>query len=740
MRNIDELVSKLTLEEKASLCSGLDFWHTKPVDRLGIPSVMVSDGPNGLRTQKADSDHLGLGKAETAVCFPTGSALGASFDKDLAYELGASLARAAKGMGLHTVLGPAVNMKRSPLCGRNFEYISEDPCVAGNLGVGYVRGMQDNGVGVCVKHFAANNQEYCRMSTDTIVSERALREIYLAAFEMIVRKSHPWSVMCAYNRLNGTYCCENSWLLDSVLRKEWGFDGIVITDWGAMNDRCRALEAGLELEMPSSSGLRDSQIVTAVRTGKLDEAVLDRAVSRLLTWVFRPEDHDSSSATTLDEQHALARKMADASAVLLKNDDSLLPLEKKKEAVFIGTFAASTRYQGGGSSHVSSYRVSTVLDSARSFAGISYYPGWGDDAAQRDAGRLEDAVRSAAAAERVVVFAGLPDSWESEGSDRAGIGLPPCQDELIERIAEVQKNIVVVLFSGSPVSMPWIDKVSSVLQMNLAGEAAGESCAGILFGDVNPSGHLAETYPLALEDNPSYLSFPGSGKKVVYREDVFVGYRWYDSLQCPVLFPFGHGLSYTTFSLSGARLDGRRVSAVLTNTGKRAGAQVVQVYVRPPRSAEDRPVHELVDFTKVMLEPGESRTVEFVIDDRMLSYYSSECGCWTADGGEYVIELAFSSRDIRQTLVLRLETEQRPFVLCDHTTVRDLLAFMPYEKLPGFVKEARKCFGVGSQVKREAMDDKASLAMFMEMPLHSITSFVSVPEDYLEEVRKLSES
>ena len=733
-----ELLKELSLEEKAMLTVGKNFWYFESAKDLD--GALVTDGPHGIRKQKVIGENMGSGESVEATCFPPACLSASSWDRSALFKEGSAIAEEALSEGVNVVLGPGCNIKRSPLCGRNFEYFSEDPLLAGEMAQSWINGVQSMGVGTSLKHFACNSQERMRFISNSVVDERALNEIYLRQFEIAVKKSQPWTLMCSYNMINGKYSSDNRWLLTDKLRSEWGFEGLVVTDWGAMNDRCRALEAGLELEMPSSSGLRDSQIVTAVRTGKLDEAVLDRAASRLLTWVFRPEDHDSSSATTLDEQHALARKMADASAVLLKNDDSLLPLEKKKEAVFIGTFAASTRYQGGGSSHVSSYRVSTVLDSARSFAGISYYPGWGDDAAQRDAGRLEDAVRSAAAAERVVVFAGLPDSWESEGSDRAGIGLPPCQDELIERIAEVQKNIVVVLFSGSPVSMPWIDKVSSVLQMNLAGEAAGESCAGILFGDVNPSGHLAETYPLALEDNPSYLSFPGSGKKVVYREDVFVGYRWYDSLQCPVLFPFGHGLSYTTFSLSGARLDGRRVSAVLTNTGKRAGAQVVQVYVRPPRSAEDRPVHELVDFTKVMLEPGESRTVEFVIDDRMLSYYSSECGCWTADGGEYVIELAFSSRDIRQTLVLRLETEQRPFVLCDHTTVRDLLAFMPYEKLPGFVKEAGKCFGVGSQVKREAMDDKASLAMFMEMPLHSITSFVSVPEDYLEEVRKLSES
>lgn len=737
MKDIDKIINEMTLEEKAGLCSGLDFWHTKPIERLGVPSVMVSDGPNGLRAQKADADHLGLGKAVTAVCYPTGSALGASFDPELVGRLGSALASAARQEGIHTVLGPAVNMKRSPLCGRNFEYISEDPCNAGKIASSYVDNMQKGGVGVCVKHFAANNQEYNRMSTDTVVSERALREIYLSAFEQIVKESKPWSLMCAYNKINGTYCCENSWLLDEVLRKEWGFDGIVMTDWGAMNNRVEALAAGLELEMPSSNGLRDRQIVAAVKEGRLDEKILDRTVKRLLEWISKGADTKTAEKElTLDDQHELAREIAENSAVLLKNENDVLPLEKGRKIAFIGTFAISPRYQGGGSSHVTSYKVTNAFDSSVKFADIIYYAGWKEGAEERDEALVKQAVEGAENAECVVIFAGLPDSYESEGFDRKHINLPECQNELIEKIAAVQENVVIVLQNGSPVAMPWLGKVSAVLELNLAGEASGEAAADLLFGVANPSGHLAETYPLCLEDNSSYISFPGSGKKVVYREDVFIGYRWYDSLSKPVLFPFGHGLSYTSFSLSDIKIDNRTVSAVVTNTGKRDGAQVVQLYVKPPRSADDRPVHELKDFVKVQLAPGENRSISFVITDRMLSYYSENEKDWVYDEGTYIIELGFSSRDIK--CEMKLDIKKRiGFTLTDSTTVGDVLSYAEGKELPSFIKEAGKCFGVGTENEGEAVGAEAAYAMFMELPVHSIASFLPVNENYLEELEKI---
>ena len=739
MKNIEKFINEMTLEEKAGLCSGLDFWHTKPVSRLGIESVMVSDGPNGLRTQKSDSDHLGLGKAETAVCFPTGSALGSSFSKELAEKLGKTIAEAAKEEGLHTVLGPAINMKRSPLCGRNFEYISEDPCLAGELAASYVRELQNTGIGACVKHYAANNQEYCRMSTDTIVSERALREIYLQAFETVVKKAKPWSIMCAYNKINGTYCCENEWLLNQVLRKDWGFDGIVMTDWGAMNDRVKALKAGLELEMPGSYGVRDKLIIKAVEEGKLDESILDEAVSRLLEWIFRADVENSESNLSLDEQHDVARMLAEEGAVLLKNDDSILPLNRNKSIAFIGTFAKSPRYQGGGSSHVSSYRVTNALDLAKKNTFISYFDGWSDDGCNKDDERLAKAIKGAAEADISVIFAGLPDSFESEGLDRNHINLPECQNELIEKIVSVQKNVVVVLHNGSPVTMPWLKNVSAVLEMNLAGEAVGEATVNLLFGRANPSGHLAETYPLRIEDSPSAINFPGSGKKVVYREDVFIGYRWYDTLDIPVLFPFGHGLSYTTFEIVSASVSGWKISAEIKNTGRLAGKQVIQLYIKPPKSMEDRPVHELKAFTKVMLNPGEMKTIFFEIDERMLSYFCEEKKCWTFDSGCYQLELGFSSRDIRQVVVIDVKKDKK-FEFSDTSTIGDIIDAGLLDKMPSFIYETGKAFGVGTDIQREAMDAEASLMIYRSLPVHSIASFLPVSDDFIEKVKKAAEN
>ena len=512
MRDIEALVKEMTTEEKCSLLSGLDMWHTKPVGRLGIPSVMVSDGPNGLRKQAEKGDIIGINSAVTAVCFPTGSAVASTFDRKLLRSLGSALGTAARAEGVHTLLGPAINMKRSPLCGRNFEYMSEDPYLAGELAAEYTLGVQSHGVGVSVKHFAANNQEYSRMSTDTIVSERALREIYLCAFERVVKKASPWTVMCSYNRINGKYSSENRWLLTDVLRSEWGFDGIVMTDWSAINHRDEALEAGLELEMPSSYGIRDRQIVKAVKEGKVKEEVLDEAVRRLLSWIFRDSSDSNPVTYSLDEHHEMAKRIAWEAAVLLKNNNASLPLKDDEKVLFVGSYAKHARYQGGGSSHVSSYKVTSFLDGLD----VPFEMGWSEDGFTRDADALDRVIAKAGKYDKTVIFAGLPDSYESEGVDRKHMMLPPCQDELISEVTKVCDSVIVVLSSGSPVTMPWAEDVSSILQLHLGGEASGEACRDIIYGKVNPSGHLAETYPLRLEDNPSYLSFPGSGKKVVY--------------------------------------------------------------------------------------------------------------------------------------------------------------------------------------------------------------------------------
>lgn len=737
MKSIVDFIKDMTLEEKASLCSGFDFWRTKEIKRLNIPSVMVCDGPNGLRKQATRGDHMGLSVSVEAVCFPTGSASAATFDRNILKELGNKLGEAARNENLHTVLGPAMNIKRSPLCGRNFEYLSEDPYLAGELATSYVEGIQNHNVGVSIKHFAANNQEQNRMSTDVIISERALREIYLSAFEKVVKKAKPWAVMCAYNRINGTYCCENNWLLTDVLRKEWGFKGIVMTDWGAMNDRINALKAGLELEMPSSNGIRDRQIVKAVKEGKLDESVLDESVERLLTWIFNGLKEDSNKEIySKDAQHEFAKKLAENAAVLLKNDNSVLPLKKEDKVIFIGTFAEKIRYQGGGSSHVNSYKVSNLL----SLVDVPYYPGWGDDGVTCDIMRLKEALNATSQVNKVIVFAGLPDSYESEGFDRTHINLPSCQNELIKELEKTQKDIVVVLFNGSPIAMPWVSSVKGILEMNLGGEAVAEAIFNILYGKVNPSGHLAETYPLRLEDNPSYLSFPGNGKKVFYREDIFVGYRWYDSRKMPVLFPFGHGLSYTTFILSNPKLEkdtGNNIKVVVTleNTGTMAGATVVQVYVAPPLDGPDRPSHELKGFEKIYLEPKEKRQISFILDHRAFAYYSEDERKWAIPYGEYKLEIGFSSRDIRE--VLRVITgTKKAFNYDSTTTIEDFKKAGLDEKLPQEAKTLFKSFGVEEGTQSGVLDKKGATRMFLELPIHSMMSFVLVEDDFLDKVKE----
>ncbi len=489
------------------------------------------------------------------------------------------------------MLGPAINIKRSPLCGRNFEYLSEDPYLAGELSASYVAAVQAANVGVSVKHYAANNQEFRRMSVDTLVDERTLREIYLKAFETTVRKSKPWTIMCAYNKINGTYCCENKWLLTDTLRDEWGFDGIVMTDWGAMNERVDALKAGLDLEMPSSNGLNDKKIVAAVEAGELPLEVLDRAVQDLLVWFERGlADEPAIASFDKEAHHEASRQAAAQCAVLLKNEGDLLPLDKNSKIAFIGPFAGAPRFQGGGSSHINCFKITSALDAcSQENIEATYSAGISDDGITADDELLKVAIEQAKSAEVAVVFAGLPDSFESEGYDRSHMDMPQAQNQLISAIAAVQPNIVVVLHKGSPVAMPWLNEVSAVLDMYLGGQAVGAATVDILFGEANPSGKLAETYPLRLEDTPCYLQFPGDGKSVTYGEGVFVGYRWYDSRKMEVLYPFGHGLSYTSFSISDLKLStdtleeggSVEVSVNVTNTGKDQ-ARGGSVYIAPP--------------------------------------------------------------------------------------------------------------------------------------------------------------
>lgn len=694
MLDIEKILKELTLEEKAGLCSGADQWHTKAVERLGIPALRLSDGPHGLR-------YIEDGKARAAVCFPTGSALASSFDTALSEKIGAALGKEAKAAGVHTLLGPAVNMKRSPLCGRNFEYMSEDPFLAGEMGAALVNGIQSQGVGACPKHLAANNQEYRRMSVSAQVDEQPLREIYLAAFERIVKNAAPHTMMCSYNRINGVYSSENAWLLDDVLRKEWGYDGIVMTDWAAMAERPKALEAGLELEMPSSFGENDKRIVAAVRTGTLDEAVLDEAVRRILQWINKETDAVPQSGMgqgkTLEPAEQLAKDAAAQCAVLLKNN-GVLPLKKGTKVAFIGGFAATPRFQGGGSSNVAVSSSISALQAAYDIANITYAEGFNTVDDMIDNALQEEAIKAAQDADVAVIFAGLPNAFESEGSDRKNLDIPKSQNQLIRAICTVQQNTVVVFHAGSPVVMPWRDDVSAILYMYLGGQNVGAATVDLLFGDANPSGKLAETFPLRLEDTPCWLDFPGVEDEVCYSEGVYIGYRWYQKRDIPVQYPFGYGLSYTTFRYDSLRLSAQSVKdtdtvtawVTLTNTGTRSGREIVQLYIAPAgQRRQPRPIRELEAFTKVELKPGETKTVSFTLDKRSFSYFSKRLGDWYVESGEFRIQAGPSSVDLPLDEVITVEsTDVLPVTYSDHMTVQDL-------RESGLdVKEAMEIIGV----------------------------------------------
>jgi len=667
-RDLKALVGKLTLEEKASLCSGLDAWRTKPIERLGIPSIMMTDGPHGLRKQSGDTAGF-EGSTAPATCFPTGAGLAATWDRDLVARVGAAIAAEAQAEDVGIVLGPAVNIKRSPLCGRNFEYFSEDPYLIGELASAYIRAVQAQGVGVSLKHFAANNQETKRMLIDTVVDERTLREVYLTGFEVAVREARPWTVMCAYNRLNGTYCSEHPWLLTQVLREQWGHDGIVISDWGAVNDRVAGVAAGLDLEMPGGSGATDADIVAAVRSGKLEISVLDRVVERLLEVAYRAVDGHRPDATFDPAAHqALAREAASASVVLLKNEGSVLPLAQRGTIAFVGAFAREPRYQGGGSSHVNPSAMTCAYDEAVRIVGdrarVTYAPGYAVDKANADPALIDAATALASTADVAVVFIGLTDAYESEGYDRAHLELPPGHVALLEAVLAVQSRVAVVLSNGSPVVMPWVDRVPAVLEGYLGGQAGGAGIADVLFGSVNPSGKLAETFPMRLEDTPAYLDFPGDATKVIYNERLYVGYRAYDARRIEPLFPFGHGLSYTTFVYSDLKADRDEiddtatltVTLTVTNAGSVSGAEVVQLYVRDVEASALRPIKELKGFEKVHMAPGESRRVAFRLGKRAFAFWDETLRDWRVETGAFEILVGSSSRDIRLSTMVTVKS------------------------------------------------------------------------------------
>ncbi len=684
--DIKNLVAQMTLEEKAKFCSGADEWHIEKLDRLGIPEIMMTDGPHGLRKKvKTDEKSYFYGDTAKSTCFPSAAGLACSWNEELIYGLGEALATEAKGEQVSILLGPGVNMKRSPVCGRNFEYFSEDPYLAGKLAAAYINGVQSHGVGTSLKHFAVNNQEHRRHSTNAIVDMRTLREIYLTAFEIAVKESNPATIMHSYNCLNDDQVSKSKWLLTGILRDEWGYEGLVISDWNGMNDRVTSLDAGSDLEMPGSFGIRDAQIVKAVKSGKLDEKVLDTAVERILKTVYSYLPDNNAEKADLVKSHAFGTKVGEESMVLLKNN-GVLPLVDKEKIAVIGSFAKNPRYQGSGSSRVVPAFVDDILEcmTERNGGNVCFAEGYTleGDIDTPDEALISQAVETAKKCGRAVIFAGMPDKFESEGYDRQNMHLPASHNALIERVVAEVPETVVVLLGGSPVEMPWLNKVNALFYAYLGGCAIGKAITRLMYGDVNPSGKLAETYPVKYEDNPSFLSFPGNGDDCVYSEGVFIGYRYYQKKKMKVNFPFGYGLSYTTFSYDDIKVDGDRVYVTITNTGKVAGKEAIQLYVGAEQSFVERPIKELKGFKKIYLEPGESKTVEFELCDRSFAYYDVRVNDWRVETGDYTIYVGRNVDDTPLTAVVS-KVDPNPYIppITINTPLIDLITNDVYEPI-----------------------------------------------------------
>ncbi|MFN2136176.1 MAG: glycoside hydrolase family 3 C-terminal domain-containing protein [Candidatus Promineifilaceae bacterium] len=733
MTDIHALVANMTLDEKAALCTGASAWTTTPVERLSVPELIVSDGPHGVR-RVPDATSM-VAESLPATCFPTASCLASTWDVDLLHEMGEALAEECIALDVDAVLGPGVNMKRSPLGGRNFEYFSEDPYLAGELATNFIQGIQGKGVGTSIKHFAANNQEFQRLTINAVVDERTLREIYLPAFETAVKRAQPWTVMCAYNKLNGPYCSEHHELLVDILKEEWGFEGFVVSDWGAVHDRVASLKGGLDLAMPGPQRHFVQAVVDAVQAGELDESVLDEAVRRILTIVYKAQETPKGGEFDVAAHHALARRIAAEGMVLLKND-GLLPLEGHDHIAVIGRSAQEAHFQGGGSSHINPTRVDVPFTEQQALAKdveFSYADGYPSDETFRQ-DMIDEAVGLAETADVALLYIALPTSKESEGYDRPDLDLTEQQIALIKAVAAVQPQTVVILNNGAPVAMSaWIDDVAAVLEAWMMGQAGGGAIADILFGRVNPSGKLAETFPLKLSDTPAYINWPGGAGEVRYGEGLFIGYRYYDVKEDAVLFPFGYGLSYTSFAYSNPALsaqtfrdvDGLTVTVDVTNTGDRAGKETVQVYVHDRQSALVRPPKELKGFAKVELQPGETKTVSIPLDFRSFAFFHPGYGQWIAEDGEFDILIGASAADIRHTLTATLQsTQELPSLINKESTLREWLAdprsaAVVQPLFEQFMSENDDIFG--SETNGSLGMDL--LAMMGEMPLSFILMF-----------------
>lgn len=651
----------LNKKEKVALLSGDGYWRTKAMPKANIPSIMLIDGPHGLRKELERASHIGVGQSHPSTCFPTAVCLAGSWDRNLLKEVGAALAVECLSEGVAVLLGPGINIKRSPLCGRNFEYFSEDPYLTGQLAGAFVKAVEEQGVGTSLKHFAVNNQESWRLLSDAIVDERALREIYLAAFETVVKEAAPTTVMCAYNKVNGSYASENSWLLNSVLRKEWGYKGLVVSDWGAVNNRVEGIKAGLDLEMPGNKGANDKLVLKALKNGELTEEALDQCVSRISAMALSAPK-EASKPYNKKAHHELAYKAALESMVLLKNDNATLPIKQGIKLAVIGPFAKQPRYQGAGSSLVNPTQMDKAYDFLSQNYGeaLPYEEGFLLDRELPDPVLESKAIELLDSVDMVLLFAGLPDIKEAEGYDRTDMKLPANQNSLIsvlgKKAMQAGKKLVVILSNGAPVEMPWIEYVDAVLEAYLPGQAGGRAIADLLLGLASPCGKLAESFPVRLEDNPSAPYFPGNMYQSQYRESIFVGYRYYDTAEVDTLFPFGHGLSYTSFEYSDLKPESSEIrpkeslklSLLVKNSGNRPGAEIVQLYVHKENSSVPRPVQELKAFEKLYLEAGEAKRVNFVLEPRAFEIYDANSSAWLAEAGHFEIRIASSSQDIRQ--------------------------------------------------------------------------------------------
>jgi beta-glucosidase len=760
MENIQSIIAQMNLEEKAALCTGASPWTTTPVERLGVPELIMSDGPHGVR-RVPDVNAIAI-ESLPATCFPTASCLASTWDVDLIYKMGEALAEECIALNVDVLLGPGANMKRSPLGGRNFEYFSEDPYLAGEMAAGIINGIQSKGVGTSLKHFAANNQEFQRFSISAEVDERTLREIYLPAFEKAVKQAQPWTVMCSYNKVNGTFASEHHHLLKEILKDEWGFEGLVVSDWGAVRDRVAALKGGLDLEMPGPQERRIQAVVEAVRSGDLDEALLDEAVRRILTIVFKAKETPKAGTFDMEAHHQLAHRIANEGVVLLKNN-GLLPLKGQQHIAVIGRAAEKAHFQGGGSSHIHPTKVAVPFKELQSQAGnaeLTFAEGYpADNSFRQDL--IDQAVGLAGSADVAVLYIALPTFKESEGYDRHDLDLTEQQVALIKAVSNVQPRTIVVLNNGAPVAMSeWIDGVGALLEGWMMGQAGGAAIADVLFGRVNPSGKLAETFPLKLSDTPAYLNWPGEAGEVRYGEGLFIGYRYYDARQLPMLFPFGYGLSYTIFAYSNARasaktfkdVEGITVTVDITNTGKVAGKEIVQIYVRDQKAGLIRPEKELKGFAKVELQPGETKSVSIPLDFRAFAYYHPEYKQWITEDGDFDILIAASAVDIRETLTVTLESSLcLPCILDKESTIREWLADPRGKAVMGplyaqIEARSRRIFGGGDErYGNENAIGMDIMDMMNDMPLVSVLMFqqreLSMhPEEMVEDMLKQAHS